>query len=326
VVDATDVPEAIDTPGVPVEAASILQKQEALKQYRLGVDLMNEKRYAEALDVLLGSYRKVNSPNSRLMVARVLARLERYPEAYVELSGVIADASKLAASLSKYEKTIEAAKLELDEVSSKVALLKLNVDGRLRLAGAEVEPSRWNEAIPLKAGPVQLVYELQNGQRVEVSAELKPGETTQVDLAFPEPSPPVAPQAYVVEKRSEAPGVSYSTLAWVGAGVGVLGLSSLTVFGLMTESQFKALSKECPAGNCPASRRADAESGRTFQTLANVGLGVGLAGALGATYFWVFAPEEADPELSLLSQRANGGPIQTQVRVGLAAISVAGSF
>lgn len=326
--DQAAIPVALESEGIPVEAASKNQVEAALKQYRLGVDLMTANRYGEALELFVSSYQKVNSPNSRLMVARVLAKLGRYPEAYVELNGVIADASKLAAGLSKYEKTVEAARVELADVATKVALVKLNVDGQLQVAGAVVPRSRWDEVVPLNAGPVRVVYQLKNGQRVERVTELKNGEINSIDLALPALEATARPQTLAApapESRGEA-GVSYSTLGWVSAGAGLVGFASFAAFGLLNQSQFEKLEDACPAGRCPASREEDAEAGRTFQTFANVGLGVGLVGALAATYFWVFTSDAREPESELLQRRSNVGPGTTRVRIGLGSAALEGRF
>ena len=54
----------------------------------------------------------------------------------------------------------------------------------------------------------------------------------------------------------------------------------------MEKSTYSTLQSSCPGNACPPDKAADISSGKTQQLLANVGLGVGIAGvAVGATLF-----------------------------------------
>jgi hypothetical protein len=72
----------------------------------------------------------------------------------------------------------------------------------------------------------------------------------------------------------------------VAGGVGVAGLAMFTIFGLMDNSTYSDLKNACPGNMCPPDKQSQIDSGRTQQTLANVGLVVGALGlAGGATLF-----------------------------------------
>ena len=63
------------------------------------------------------------------------------------------------------------------------------------------------------------------------------------------------------------------------------GLLTFTIAGLMAHSTYGDLQNSC-GGGCPPSKEGEISSGKTQQTLANVGLVVGLVGvAAGATLF-----------------------------------------
>jgi hypothetical protein len=86
--------------------------------------------------------------------------------------------------------------------------------------------------------------------------------------------------------------------AYVAGGVGVAGLATFAIFGLMANSTFSDLQKACPPaqGGCPpgANKSGEISSGQTQQTVANIGLVAGLVGAAaGVTLFILSMPPKA---------------------------------
>jgi hypothetical protein len=66
----------------------------------------------------------------------------------------------------------------------------------------------------------------------------------------------------------------------------VAGLVMFTVAGIMSRSTYSELEDSCGSGPCPADRQDDIDAGQTQQTLANVGLAVGIVGVgAGVTLF-----------------------------------------
>ncbi len=329
-------PESVEpgSPGVPVEAATKAQKEDALKKYRLGVDLMGANKFDEALEMFRSSHAKVASPNSRLMVARALIKLKRFPEAYDQLQLVIAEATQLAKALSKYEQTVSAAQAELKSVNKQVGLLKLDVDGQVTVGDKPLDRTDWDKTLALAPGKVTVTLRLENGQLVEETVDVGAGQTTELTLDIPKPVAPEAPRA--ATPRPAPRGVPHQTLGWVGVGIGVVGFGSFAAFGLLNNNKFEDLEGQCSNNRCPSTLVEDAEDGRTYQTLANVGLGVGIAGTLMAAGFFIFGGNDGGSEDAvMLEKRANrdeaqGGIAgvlrQTQVQVGLGSIDVRGRF
>ena len=84
--------------------------------------------------------------------------------------------------------------------------------------------------------------------------------------------------------------------AYVAGGVGVAGLALFTVFGLMDNSTYSDLQGACPHNVCPPGKQSEVDSGRTQQTVANVGLVVGAVGvAAGATLFVLSLSPKSSP-------------------------------
>lgn len=317
---------AVDvTPGVPVEAASDADRAEALEQYRLGVGLLESGQPDGALQLFLASFEKVASPNSRLMVARTLAELGRHPEAFQQFQLVVQESERLAKGLPKYERTLEAARAELAALAPRVALMKLEVDGQVSVAGRVLDRSAWDDLIPMAPGKVTIRFTLNNGQTVEETVDLQAGATNQIVLDVPkrrvEP-----PQQMTTSSPGGESVVPYETLAWVGAGTALVGITGFTVFGLMNNGKFNDLEERCDGSSCPLSLWNDAENGRTLQTLANVSLGIGLVGAAAGAYFFLATDGDLPTSAEYESSRGKDSRVSAEVGIGLGTVQVRGSF
>jgi hypothetical protein len=274
---------------VPIEVASAAQKGVALKQFKLAVDLFKADKYEQALKMFNMSFDKVASPNTRLMIARTLTKLERYPEAYEQLELARVESEALAPGKSKYRDTASAATVALEALEDKVVFIEVDTGSELLLDDKPVEVERWGRKLVRMPGKFTLELKLKNGQRKKVTLELGPGQTAKADLSVPAPELSTAPPPASALTAKPSPvvvqGVSYGALAWTGVGVAAAGAVGFTVFGLTGADRFQTLENECPGQQCPERLRDTAEQGRTFQTLANVSLGVGITGLIGATVF-----------------------------------------
>jgi tetratricopeptide (TPR) repeat protein len=83
--------------------------------FEAGDALYEGKRFEEAADAFRQSHSLVNSPNSRLMLARSLRELGRKAEAAVEYRGTIEDAQS---SAGRYPEAKQAATAELDALDA----------------------------------------------------------------------------------------------------------------------------------------------------------------------------------------------------------------
>ncbi len=103
---------------------------------------------------------------------------------------------------------------------------------------------------------------------------------------------------------------------FVIAGLGVAGMGAFAGAGLAAKSKFSTVETECGNARCTDSKYGDViDSGKTLQTIANVGLGVGIAGLVGgALMIAVGGPSKA--------------PLPAQIEVGPngAGLRFAGTF
>jgi len=87
----------------------------------------------------------------------------------------------------------------------------------------------------------------------------------------------------------------------------VAGLATFAVFGALANAKYGDLDAACGGGPCPPARRDDIDAGKRDQTIANVGLAVGLIGAAGAvTLFVISAPKRAAAPQGALVIRPDG--------------------
>jgi tetratricopeptide (TPR) repeat protein len=281
--------------GSPAAAALVeptaAQKQEARDELRRGNEHYSKERYEEALAAFRKSYAAVPSPNSRLMIGRSLLRLGRSDLAHEELSATMAEATERG---SKYADARDAAQKELETLASQLAFLAVVVTdappGSLVSVGdRDIPVEQLPEQLPVLPGEITVVASGGGHTASEtVTAAAGQSSTLTLSLAPPsEPEPePVAPPAPAPAVELDTASTPLRTWAYVAGGLGVAGLATFGVFGLLNQNKFGELEDACPGNTCPADRQGDIDTGRTYQTIANVGLIVGAVGiATGVTLF-----------------------------------------
>jgi hypothetical protein len=276
------------------EGASLLdateeQKAAAQEAFVDAAAKFEAASYADALEGYRKSHSIVASPNSRLMVARVLAKMGRNAEAYLEAEEAAREADAVSGAEPRYAEAADAARAEMDDLRAKIALLTVSVSGsraeRLIIGGTEIPKHRWSEPIPVEPGAVEIAAQSPAGV-LRKDLVVAAGEATEVTL---EVSPPPAPPPKVEPDAGDSgfdplDGGSDQRLAgFVAGGVGVFGLAIFTGFGLAHRSTFDDLEDQCPDGRCPPELAGDADTGRTYQAVANVGFIVGLVGLAAGT-------------------------------------------
>jgi len=321
--------------GADPSSATAAQKKEAMDHFTTGKQAFEAKNYEKAAIELRASLEVVDSPNARLELARALRDGGKLGDAWAEYERVVQDATKLAAKEERYAKTADAATTERTDVEAKLAFVVVTVahapaDGVLKVGGKTVPPDQWVEPIVAPAGAVDVVLSDASGKelaRQTVMATV--GQKLPVDLDAQPAPPPAAPAPHDVaaeDKPDNGPPPADTTppasssgraklrpWAYVAGGVGVAGLATFTIFGLMSNSNYSDLQNSCHPG-CPASKSSEIDNGKTYQLVANIGLGVGIVGvAAGATLF-------------VLSLGGKSAPATTGLVVGPSFVGVRGTL
>lgn len=279
----------------PAKATSV-QREQAQSLFMKGKKLFQRERFGEALEAFRASHEIVASPNTRLLIARCLREEGRLVEAYVEFGRTAIEAQELEAGDPRYEKAAETAQAERRALESELGFVKVTVvnpdtDSELRVAGEVIKRPAWSEPIPVKPGsvevsivtpgfePVRETVTLGAGRPVEVKIEARGKPIQSAAAAAPA-------QAQVSTEATSRPS-SLRPYAYVAGGIGAAGLATFAIAGTMAKSDYDDLESECQ-GPCPPERHDDIDSGRRKQTIANVGLAVGIIGlGVGTTLYFM---------------------------------------
>ncbi|MBX3215328.1 MAG: hypothetical protein KF850_25050 [Labilithrix sp.] len=178
------------------------------------------------------------------------------------------------------------------------------VDGLIvQRNGKEVDAAGWDVAVPVDPGPHQIEGRAP-GRRAwsaRVDARIG-GETVDVEV------PTLAPEEPAAEPSAPPPaepdtGDARRTLAYVAAGVGVLGVAVGSYAGLRSMSLRDEADRSCggPAPRpCPREGVDTARSAQTFGNVSTVAFVVGAAGLVGGAVLWFTAPSQRPLATSLL--------------------------
>jgi len=151
---------------------------------------------------------------------------------------------------------------------------------------------------------------------VTVGAELAPGPADAPVASAPPPSvsqptPTKAPVADSPEARPPS-----NTLGWVLGSVGVVGLGTGIVTGLMLNDRQSTVDANCDSKTklCNETGYSAAESGRTLRTVSYIGWGVGLAGIAAGSYFLFLAGPNTAPTTTVGAAASGDGAFVSMTR------------
>lgn len=297
--------------GVAPAQATPAQREDATNRFVKGRDLFGANKFEPALAEFNASYDIVASPNARLYIARCHRELGHLTIAYSELTRTLAEAKALAKDDPKYEKTAESAQTERTDLETKLGFVDLSISHTapntvVKVGGDVVARDAWSGPVPVTPGTVDVVVESEGKAPIVQSVQLAPGEhkPVPVDAGADAPAPPVVAQVEAPPPKK----VPLRTIAYVAGGVGVAGLATFTIFGLLSNSTYDGLKSDCPNNACPASKSDDISKGKTQQTIANIGLVVGAVGVAAGVTLFVISSKKADPSPTAASARVTAGP------------------
>ncbi len=329
-------PALASAAGANPETASASEKSQAQTRYLRGVKEYKAGDYEHAAQAFKSSYEIVASPNSHMMFARALREAGHFDQAYEEFALTQNEAGKLAIKLPRYATAAESAEAEKKAVLKKVAAISVEVDGdpstvTLYVGSRQVPEARWR-AIAVKPGSVDVTARLAGGRRVWRNVTASIGHVTRVQLDVSHPAaaadagtPHPAPVGPTAPANATGPGDKGTPrqhplrrYAYVAGGVGVAGLLTFTIAGAMSRSTYNDLSNTCSNNVCPPAQANEIDKGKTEQTIANVGLAVGIAGAAAGIAFFVIDLNHPSPR--------HDAARHLDLKAGPGSVSVEGTF
>lgn len=299
------IAQAAHAEGASVVHATKAQKTKATDSYKDALAAIEAKKYEEALKLLDESYNTVASPNPLLLKARAMVQLGRRVEAYHQLEAAITLAQELAKSDEKYAQTAESAQKELTELKKSVALVSVKPSTTVSLGTTQLAASEWNRPQPFEPGKLKVSITQAGGATTTQELDLKAGQTIELPTAAApaqaatksEPAPVAPPPA---PEPAAADSVSKRTLAYVSGGVGIAGLATFGVF-LYLNGASDDEHGGCALDLCPESNLDTASQKGSYQTLAFVGLGIGVVGLATGTYLFLTSQEPGEQPVADVS-------------------------
>ncbi len=283
--------------GTALESATPEQKRAAQKMFEAADGLYENGQYEQAAQAFRASYDLVASPNSRLMIARSLRELKRYEAAYQEYLATIKDAE---ASVGRYPDTLKAAQAEAEALGEQLSYLVIDdvPNGTELLINGKPVTFTPGERFAVVESRVEIQLRLPDGKVTRETLDLTKQETRHVTAN--ETKPPEAltkappPVDATPAPRADTPNNIWRTAAYVAGGVGAAGLVTFGVFGVLDHSTYSDLQSKCNADGCASSGTSQIDKGRKYQTIANIGLGVGALGAAAAVTLFIVAPARSE--------------------------------
>jgi hypothetical protein len=189
----------------------------------------------------------------------------------------------------------------------------------VRLDGQPVEPSLLDSPMIVEPGLHRVEAEAEERKPLTRELTLVAGGSKTVAILFEKRGAPQLDLAAQAGSGHEATrpsaGSRYKVLGLFAGGLGLIGFGTFAVAGLQARSTYNRLQAECPLGCSDSAHRSAADNGRTQQTVANVGLALGIAGTLTAA------------TLLYLGYTSKGSPSPSvEVSAGLVKLSYVGSF
>jgi hypothetical protein len=150
----------------------------------------------------------------------------------------------------------------------------------------------WSSQVDVPAGPSTsdvVVPTLEDAGAAPTAAPAEPPRaSTPPPAGLPPPQQPAGNDKGPSSTPGEASGRP-TTLGFVLAGVGLVGIGVGTYFGLQTFSKNSTANDNCPKGGCNQTGVDAGKDASTFATISTVAYGVGIVGLAAGAYFLFFA-------------------------------------
>ncbi len=301
-------------------------------------DAFERRDYENARDLFHRAYTLVPAPTIAVFEARALVKLGRLVEAeegYMRAVRTSLDAE----SPEAFRKAVREAEKELGLLQVRVPNVTIVATGpgaqgqglSIALDGVELKSALLGVATPIDPGEHKLTATPSHGSPVVVAFSIAEKQQKRVEIDIPlataESPVPVAgtasklpaPMAIAQSgEQADKPARSWQRpAAMISAGVGVAGVATGVIAGLVASGKYSKAEAACPHRMCvDGSAGWDAvQSFRSLRTLSTVGYVVGGVGLAAGVTFFLTAP----------SARSQSSP-SARLWVGSDGVAVKGAF
>jgi hypothetical protein len=272
-------------------------------------DSFDRGDYQKAQDLFHRAYTLVQAPTISLYEARALVKLGRLveaEEAYTRTVRTNLDGE----SSDQFRKAVREAEPELVALQPRIPRLTIVVSGegasdpnlrvsldgepvKSALIGVEMPVNPGNHTLTARAGTGRVTQQtLVIHERERKSAELTVAKAAIAAPANTAPAPPAATRDTAPAPIERPASPWQKKAAFVAGGVGLAGLGTGIVTGVMASSRYSTAELECPSHTCaPGSAGDDAIRGfRSLKTISTAGYIVGGLGLAAGVTLFIAAP------------------------------------
>jgi hypothetical protein len=302
---------AVSLPATHADA----QPVDAAKAFAEGRTAFEARDFAAALPSFQRAVEATGSPNARLYYARCLREVGRIVEAYDQMEQTVREARTAAESDERYAVTRDSAAAELALLETRVGLVVVvlgpGLEGTtLSVGGNPVDPSRTGRPITVLPGNVTVTASDARGVRASAQAAVPAGSVMSLTLS-PTAAPPDPQTAAAPPPAASDDGPGFGVVRGLGIGVAALGVGGVVLFAVGTvqaDDAVATLEVRCPTGCSDPDDLATIDDGKAAEVMANVGLGIGIAGVVAGTLMIVFGgPSDAGAQAAWFVGPRGGG-------------------
>jgi hypothetical protein len=293
----------------PREAAaqSATERAHAAQLKKQGDELVHTLHYREALVAYDGAYAFSHDPAILYNRGRALDALGETPQALDAFEEFLRLApASLKGKVPKLDELVASVRARVATLVIHCPVEGANVFVRRRLEGTTPLPA----ALRVPTGTALVEVQAAGYQPYHAEMELGGGAPTTVEVALvkvqpvePAPTATTVPPAIRATTVPTAPVVKdggsvggWTVAAYAAGGVGVAGIASGAIFGVLALTKQNGASADCPANTCnPAGSQLIADA-RTFATASTVSFVVGGVGLATSVLLFLLKPSRSSAQ------------------------------
>lgn len=272
-----------------------------------GREAFNAGDYETALALFRRAYTLYPAPTVVLYEARSLEKLGRWLEA-ADAYARTTQTSVGQDAPAQFAEAISQAHQEERSLRARIPTLTLKVAGvsgndpnlKVTMNGRAIGAAQLGQAQRLNPGTYRITGSISPDRADHSDIKLTEGQNVAVvlNLAAPSPLPPAPVLAPVAPVATEARSTNNLRIyAYVAGGVGVAGLGTGLITGLMSVGKHSDAERECPDHQCVPGTDGPAavKSFESLRTVSSISYGVGAAGVAAGVVLWlVSAPDTTE--------------------------------
>ncbi len=278
-------------------------------------DLLDQKRYADALDRVEQAERLFHAPTHLLMKGDALIGLGRVADAMEAFEKLAAEPLPSGAPLA-FRRAQQDATAKVRDLIARVPSVHVKVQGPAAIdarATIDGKPIDLASGLAVRADPGPHEVKIEAAGFVPAARTITlpaRGGVVDVEVALDRVPPPVAPAIGPAIPPAEEPRPSFwrtKSPAYAAFGLGGAGVVIGAVTGGMSLGKVSDLKARCPGGACAPGDQGDLDTAGALGTTSTVAFAVGaVAVAAGVVLLVVNRPPKQEPTTAGLHLTATG--------------------